>query len=214
MKLIDGDRAPFVSGMLRRFGEDIHEDPLVAYRALVDRAHAACMRRGMIASNFSPSILVATQSLGGVNHVSVCDNGEALGATEVRMLYAAIRTGRAGAVRRALIEAGADGADSLIGRLGVALLAAFLIADQVTIYTRSHLAPPDAGIRFICDSRTYLAEPQRIARAGTVVQLRIRRDHTELATLDAIRGALLDHTRKLPLPVRVGGDPTPINAAA
>ena len=212
--MIDGDRAPFVSGLLRRFGEDLHEDPLVAYRALVDRAHGACMRRGMIASNFSASILVATQSLGGVTHVSVCDNGEALGATEVRMLYTAIRTGRAGAMRRALIEAGADGADSIVGRLGVALLAALVIADQITIYTRSHLAPPDAGIRFICDSRTYLAEPQRIARAGTVIQLRIRRDHAELATLDAIRGAIVDHAKKLPLPIRVGGDPNPINLAA
>jgi molecular chaperone HtpG len=205
---------PFVSGMLRRFGEELHEDPLVAYRSLVDRAHGACMRRGMVASNFSAAILVVTHTVGGVSHVSICDNGEALVASEVRMLYAAIRTGRAGAMRRALIEAGTDGADSIIGRLGVALLAAFLIADQITISTRSHLAPPDAGIRFTCNSRTYLAEPLRIARPGTVIQLRIRADHAELGTLDAVRAALVEHARRLPLPIRVGSDTTPINAAA
>jgi molecular chaperone HtpG len=214
VKLVEGETPPFVSGVLRRFGEDIHEDPLVAYRALVDRAHGACMRRTMQANNFSASILVATQTLGGTSQVSICDNGEALAAAEVRTLYAAIRTGRAGAVRRALLEAGADGADSIIGRLGVALLAAFLIADQVTISTRSHLGPPDAGIRFTCNSRTYLAEPLRIPRAGTIITLRVRRDHAERATVDAIRAALIDHARTLPLPIRVGPDLTPINSAA
>jgi HSP90 family molecular chaperone len=211
VKMID---EPVVSGVLRRFGEELHEDPLIAYRSLVDRAHGACMRRGMMASNFSAAILVVTQTVAGVSHVSICDNGEALIASEVRMLYAAIRTGRAGAARRALIEAGADGADSLIGRLGVALLAAFQLADQITISTRSHLAPPDAGVRFTCNSRTYLTEPLRIARPGTIVQLRIRRDHEHLGTVDTVRSALLDHARTLSLPIRVGSDTTPINAAA
>jgi molecular chaperone HtpG len=215
MKPLDGAPGPpFVSGVLRRFGEDLHEDPLVAYRALVDRAHGACLRRATVASNFAAQILVTTQTTRGIAHVSICDNGEALAAAEVRTLYAAIRTGRAGAVRRALLAAGADGADSIIGRLGVALLAAFRISDQVTIATRSDLAPPDAGVRYTCNSRTYLAEPQRIPRAGTIVQLRIRPEHQALGAVEAVRDALVDHARTLRLPVRVGADPVPINAPA
>lgn len=211
MKMIDGQASPFVSGVLQRLGGDLHEDPLVAYRSLVDRAHRACMERAALASNFTAAILVGTQTLGGVAHVAVCDNGEALAPFEIRTLYAAIRTGRAGAMRRALIEAGADGADSIIGRFGVALLAAFLIADQITISTRSHAAPPDAGVRYSCNTRTYLAEPFRMARAGTIVQLRIRKEHEALGSLDVVRESLMAHARTLPLPIRVGADPNPIN---
>ena len=184
--------APHVSGVLRRFGEDLHEDPLVAYRSLVDRAHAACVRRASVASNYTAAILVGTQTIGGVAQVSICDNGEALEAFEVRRLYAAIRTGRAGAVGRAL-------------------LASLLVADQITIQTRAHTAPAESGARYICNSRTYTAEPYRLARPGTLIQLRIRRDRQQLGTVDVVRGALVQHARSLALPIRVGADPNPIN---
>lgn len=210
MKLTDGQ--PFTSGILKRFGEDLHEDPLVAYRALVDRAHAACLARSTVASNYTPAILVGTQTIGGLAHVSFADNGEALAASEVRTLYAAIRTGRAGAMRRALIEAGADGADSIIGRLGVAMLAAFLIADQVTVTTRGQLAAPADGARYVCTSRTYTADRVHVPRAGTIVQLRVRPSLQHLGAADVVRGALIEHARGLALPIRVGADLTPINA--
>lgn len=206
------DGQPFASGILKRFGEELHEDPLVAYRALVDRAHAACLVRATVASNYSPAILVGTQTLGGIAHVSFADNGEALAASEVRTLYAAIRTGRAGAVRRALLEAGADGADSILGRLGVAMLAAFLIADKVTVTTRGPFAAPADGARYVCTSRTYTAERANVPRAGTLVQLRVRPELQDLGTVDVVRGALIEHARGLSLPIRVGADLTPINA--
>jgi HSP90 family molecular chaperone len=204
--------APHVSGVLRRFGEDLHEDPLVAYRSLVDRAHTACVRRASVASNYTAAILVGTQTIGGVAQVSICDNGEALEAFEVRRLYAAIRTGRAGAVGRALLASGVDGADSVIGPLGVALLASLLVADQITIQTRAHTAPADSGARYICNSRTYTAERYRLARPGTLIQLRIRRDRQQLGTVDVVRAALVQHARSLALPIRVGADPNPINS--
>lgn len=208
------DGAPHVSGALRAFGEHLHEDPLVAYRSLVDRAHDACVRRARLDRKYAPAILVGTQTIGGVAHVSICDNGEALDPYEVRRLYAAIRTGRAGAVRRALVATGVDGADSIIGGLGVAMLASLLVADQVTIQTRGHGAPAEAGIRYLCTSRTYTAEPHRLARPGTLVQLRIRRDRQRLGTVEVVREALVAHARSLALPIRVGGDPNPINPTA
>ncbi|HEU0035705.1 MAG TPA: hypothetical protein VFQ53_34070 [Kofleriaceae bacterium] len=206
---------PFVSGVLRRFGADLHEeDPQFAYRALVDFAHDACMRRAHREPDYAPAILVGTQMLGGVAHVSVADNGEPVAAESVRQLYATIRSGRSGAVRRALVAGGRDGAEAIVGALGDALLAAFLIADQVTIATRATEQPPDAGARYTCNSRTYTTTACRMARPGTIIQLRIRSEHRPLATVDAVRDALVEHARTLALPVRVGSDPTPINAAS
>jgi molecular chaperone HtpG len=205
--------APNVSGVLRRFGEDLHDDPQTAFRALVDRAHEACMKRLLEATGFSPAILVTSQSIGGVAQVAICDNGAALDPNEVRTLYATSRSGRAGAVRRALSETGVERADTVVGRFGVAMLAAFLVADQIVIATRAHELPPEAGARYTCTSRNYRVEPLRMARPGTIIELRIRPERAAIAEIGAVRDALRDHTRELELPIRVGADPRPINAA-
>jgi molecular chaperone HtpG len=209
--------APHVSGVLRRFGEDLHEDPRVAFRALVDRAHEACMRNVLEpvpgAARPVPAILVSTQTIGSVNHVSICDNGASLSPDDVRRLYATSRSGRAGAIRRALSEAGAARADTVVGRLGVAMLAAFLISDEITISTRAHDTPAEAGVRYTCTSRNYHVEPYRVARAGTIIQLRLRREHQAMGEVGVVREALVAHARTLELPIRVGADPVPINRA-
>lgn len=204
---------PFFSGVLRRFGKDLHQDdPLFAYRALLDRAHDACVRRLQSEPAYVPALLVGTHSFSGTSHVSFCDNGIVLAPDDVRQLYDSIRQGRSGAVLRALLANGVEGADDVVGRLGVALLAAFLISDQVAIMTRGHDQPPDSGIRYFCDSRTYSHEPHRLARPGTVIQLRIRPEQKHLGEMQAVRAAILEHARSLELPVRVGSDPKPINA--
>ena len=46
------------------------------------------------------------------------------------------------------------------------MLASLVIADRVTITTRTHTVRAEAGIRFVCDSRTYAAEPYYVARPG------------------------------------------------
>lgn len=195
--------SPFVSGVLRRFAVELEVDPFVAYRAFVDRAHDACVTRRQLAYAYSPAILVTTQTIGGVAYVSICDNGEPIHGSEVSQVYHAIQSGRAGAVGRALAASGAQRADDVVGRVGAALLSAFVIADQVTIATRAHTVRPEAGVRFACNSRTYSAEPHRMARPGTVVQLRMRPEYQSAATVDVVREVLGEHARGLTLPVQV-----------
>jgi HSP90 family molecular chaperone len=195
--------SPFVSGVLRRFAVELEVDPFVAYRAFVDRAHEACVARQQHAFAFSPAILVTTQTIGGIAHVSICDNGDAIAAGDVRQLYRAIQTGRAGAVQRALAASGVERADEIVGRVGVALLAAFVISDQVTIATRAHAVRAEAGIRFVCNSKSYGAEPHRLARPGTVVQMRIRPEYQAGACAGVVRGVIEEHARTLTLPVHI-----------
>jgi molecular chaperone HtpG len=195
--------SPFVSGVLRRFAVELKVDPAVAYRAFVDRAHEACVTRKGIAYAYSPAILVTTQTIGGIAHVSICDNGEAIHGSEISRVYGAIHSGRAGAVQRALAASGVEHADEVVGRVGVALMAAFVIADRVTIATRAHTVRPEAGIRFVCTSKAYSVEPHRLARPGTVVQLRVRPEYQAAAAVEVVREVLGDHARSLTLPVHV-----------
>jgi molecular chaperone HtpG len=195
--------SPFVSGVLRRFAIELKVDPFVAYRAFVDRAHAACVARKANAFAFAPAILVTTQTIGGIAHVSICDNGDSVQVGAVRQLYRAIQTGRAGAVQRAIAASGVERADTIVGQVGVALLAAFVIADQVTIATRAHAVRPEAGIQFACNSKSYWAEPHRLARPGTVVQMRIRPEFQAAAAVDVVRRVIEEHAQSLTLPVHI-----------
>ncbi|MCX5744631.1 MAG: hypothetical protein NT062_19245 [Proteobacteria bacterium] len=208
----DGDpKPPGHLSLARVLGEGVHGDPRVAYRELVDRAHEACALRLANDPACVPSILVSTQTIGGLAHVSVTDNGEAFEADAFRALYQVIQAGRLGAVKRKLASAGAAGAHDVVGRFGSALLAAFMLANRVVITARRHDTPPDAALRFTCDSRTYQLEPTTSARPGTIVQLRIRATMQQVATVEVIRKALAAHALAIPFPVRIGADPVPIN---
>jgi HSP90 family molecular chaperone len=196
------------SGILHRFGHDLHTDPSVVFAALVARSHAACLERAAADRSYVPAILVTTQSSSGRVHLSVCDNGAPLPAEDVKQLYAAIRTGRVGSLRRALTST--DHATAMVGKVGVALLAAFVLADQVGIVTRGQ----DEGIRYLCNSRTYVAEPYAAPRPGTTFQLRMRAEATALSDIANVRAALVTSlgTRSVTTPIRVGSDTRPINS--
>jgi HSP90 family molecular chaperone len=194
---------PHLSGILRQIGHELDLDPEIAFCALVDRAHDACQRLLVQRPSFVPAILVGTQTIGGIAHVSICDNGAPLAPDEVRNVYSLGRDGRA--------KLAEGSGDVVVGRLGMALLAAFAISDQISISTRAHDQPPDGGMRFLCTSRAYHCEPYRLARPGTIIQLRLRRECQMFGDVTSVRDALLPHARTLALPVRVGTDPHPIN---
>lgn len=196
--------------LARVLGERVHSDLTAGYRELVDRAADACARRAAHDPRFTGAILVSTQTLGGVAHASITDNGETFEADAFRELYQVIQRGRTGAVARALAER--DPHD-VVGTFGAALLAAFLVADRIAITSRAHDAAPREGLRFTCDSRSYQLAAAAVPRPGTTVQLRIRPDRQRFGALEAIRAALADHARAIPFAIRIGSDPTPINGA-
>lgn len=200
---------PQFTSLARVVGEGANLDPRAAYRELVDRARDACARRLEIDPAHVPSILVSTQSLGGVAHVSVTDNGEAFEADAFRELYAVIQNGRLGAVKRKL-AASASPAD-VVGTFGAALLAAFLLADKIVITSRPHGADAEESTKFTCDSRNYTIAPTSSARAGTIVMMRVRPNMQKLGTLEMIREALATHGKTIAYPIRLGSDPVPIN---
>jgi molecular chaperone HtpG len=203
-------KQPGINSIARVLGERVHSDLTAAYRELVDRAADACARRAARDPSFRGSILVSTQTLGGINHAAITDNGETFEADAFRQLYDVIQRGRTGAVARALDEA-RDPSD-VVGTFGAALMAAFLVADRITITSRAHEAAPAAGLVFACDSRSYELTPATVPRPGTVVQLRVRVDRQKFGSLEIIREALAKHALEIPFPIRIGADPTPINA--
>jgi len=202
-------KPPGQASIVRVLGEGVHSDLRAAYRELVDRAAEACARRAAVDPSFRAAILVSTQTISGIAHVSITDNGETFEADAFRALYQVVQTGRLGAIKRALAT---QEPRDVVGTFGASLMAAFIIADRITITCRAHDAAAAEGLKFTCDSRSYDLGPTTVARAGTTVQLRVRPDRQRLGTLETIREALAKHAAGVPYPIRIGADPTPINA--
>lgn len=194
------------SGVLHRFARDLEIDPRIAYQLLAERAHEACLRRAAV-ERLVPAILVGTQQMADRTYVSFADNGAALAGEEIKQVYAALQTGLVEQTRAALVAQGVDAAHRIIGRLGVAMLGAFLIADMITIKTRG----ADAGMRYTCSSATYTAEPYQIPRPGTVIQLRVRKEREALADLAVVRQVMGTLTQLAP--ISIGAEPRPVNRA-
>jgi len=195
------------SGVLHRFARDLSIDPRIAYQLLAERAHEACVRRATMESNCRPAILVGSQVIGGRALVSFSDNGAALAGEDIKFVYDSLANGIMERTRQALVTQGIDVAHQMLGRLGVAMLGAFLIADMVTIKTRGGA---NTGTRYTCSSVTYTTEPYQVPRPGTVVQLRIRTEREAFADLSVVRDVLA--TLKRLSPIHIGSEPAPINA--
>ena len=192
---------------MHRFARDLEVDPRIAYRLLAERAHKACVVRSIQEPGTRPAILVGAQEIAGRMHVSFSDNGAALSGEDVKQVYGALQAGLVEETRRALVAQGIDTAHGMIGPLGLAMLGAFLISDMVTIKTRGGA---NAGTRFTCTSATYTTEPYQIPRAGTVIQLRVRKEREALADLAVVRETLA--ACKQISPITIGTEATPINA--
>ncbi len=192
---------------MHRFARDLEVDPRIAYRLLAERSHKACVVRSIQEPGTRPAILVGTQEIAGRLLVSFSDNGAALGGEDVKQVYAALQAGLVEETRRALVAQGTEVAHGMIGPLGLAMLGSFLLADMVTIKTRGST---DTGTRFVCTSATYTTEPYQIPRAGTVIQLRVRKEREAVADLVVLRETLAQ--LKQLSPITLGMEPTAINA--
>ena len=92
---------------------------------------------------------------------------------------------------------------SLIGQFGVGFYSAFMIADRVTVQTRSY--KEDAGWRWESDgSGTFtVAEAGGLPR-GTEITLHLKEDAAEFADESRIKGILRRYSSFVPHPIKVG----------
>lgn len=206
-------------GLLRLLGGHLYSDPLVAYRELVQNAHDSCTRRRVALEHsgrqdtYEPAIRIRCFEDGGREFVTVADNGDGMTADEVERFLATIGRGGTSELRDILRQAGAAAALDLIGQFGVGLLAAFLVADRVEVFSRKHDAPEGAGVRWVCEGQqTYRLERCRLTAGGTVVRLRVRSDASELGRPSVVKEAVHRYARYLGVPIRVGAEPRAVNA--
>jgi molecular chaperone HtpG len=94
---------------------------------------------------------------------------------------------------------------SLIGQFGVGFYAAFMLADRVTVRTRSY--KEDSGWEWESDGTgTFTVAPAEGLARGTEVILHLKPDAAEFADEHRLKGAVRRYSSFVPHPITIGGE--------
>jgi molecular chaperone HtpG len=96
------------------------------------------------------------------------------------------------------------GATHLIGQFGVGFYSAFMVAEKVTVYTRSY-QPDEAGWIWISDGQSgYEIEPATDLERGTKIVLQLR--DTEFAQAHRVESVIKHYSNFVPFAIELNGN--------
>jgi molecular chaperone HtpG len=105
----------------------------------------------------------------------------------------------------------------LIGQFGVGFYSAFIVADEVTVFSRRADLPAEHGVEWASDGQgeyrvTTIDRPQR----GTTVQLKLKPEADEFLRPERLRGLIRKYSDHVAFPIRMAassGDAETVNRA-
>ncbi|MFA5591820.1 MAG: molecular chaperone HtpG [Micavibrio sp.] len=148
--------------------------------------------------------------------LTIADNGIGMNRDDlIENLGTIARSGTA-AMMEAAKQAGTEkGALNLIGHFGVGFYASFMVADRVEVY--SCKAGEEQTWHWDSDGRSGYAirteEENRLER-GTKIILHLKDDASDFLIDDKIKQVVLTYSDHVAVPVFIGGEDKPVNAAS
>jgi molecular chaperone HtpG len=200
-------------GLLKVLAEHLYTSRKVGIRELIQNAHDSCMRRKIEAGepHYRPRIDVRLDSARRV--VTIADNGNGLTEEEIGTYLATIGRGYTRELRERLAFDSPEEAAALIGQFGLGFLSAFLLAGEVTLWTRS--VTGGSALRwFSTGDEHYDLQPGERDEAGTTVELKVKPSASFILNETALTDAVRTYADFLPIPIHVNNDPTPVNLMA
>ncbi|XP_054263099.1 heat shock protein 75 kDa, mitochondrial isoform X2 [Macrosteles quadrilineatus] len=103
-------------------------------------------------------------------------------------------------------KGGAEQANTVIGQFGVGFYSAFMVADKVEVYTRSH-QPDSPGYYWVSDgSGTYeIQEAEGVSR-GTKIILHLKTESREFSDEQTVRGVIEKYSNFVGSPIILNGN--------
>ncbi len=201
-----------VPGILRLLSEHLYSDPSVALRELIQNAANSCQRRRLETSSvdgYTPHIDLHIDA--EQRALVVTDNGSGLTREEIHTYLATIGRGYTAELRERLEVGGRDAAYELIGQFGLGLLAAFLVADQIEMVTRSVQADSPGWRWSSHGDETYTLGRAERAEPGTTLTLHLKLAGEFLLNPGVVREAIRSYADFLRVPITLDGGQEPVN---
>lgn len=110
---------------------------------------------------------------------------------------------------RAFLEAASDHPTSLseiIGQFGVGFYAAFMVAEWISVTSRSYRPEAVAATWYSTGTDTYTLLPAEQSARGTVVRIKLKEDAAEFAQENRLGEIIKKHSDYVPYPIYLGKD--------
>lgn len=198
-------------GLIRILGETLYSDPEVAVREMIQNAHDSCLRRMAETDGFSsPRIDIEASPF--ERTLTFRDNGSGLTEPEIHEFLSTVGKGYTAELRKALGDKNREIAEKLIGRFGLGLLSAFIIAENIEIRTRSY-KPKSKGFVWRCDGNiTYTLEERPKNDVGTEVVIKVTSDYVDaMLNEEALKRVIKTYADFLSIPIFLNGSRSPLN---
>ncbi|MCQ9368620.1 HSP90 family protein [Brevibacterium sp. 91QC2O2] len=194
-------------GVVELLSRSIYSGPQVYLRELMQNAHDAIAARR--AADGGGSRMIITPLGPGQDYLQVADDGIGLTGAEVSDLLATV--GRSS--KRDFLDLPRS---DRLGQFGIGLLSCFMIADEITVLSRSAAGGPGVEWTGRADGTFTVRETDEPMPVGTRVRLRPRGDDADLAREKSVFELARRFGEYLPTPVdvvRVDGREQRINRA-
>ena len=198
-------------GLLKVLAEHLYSSKKVGVRELIQNAHDSCVRRRIEGGEegYSPPIDIRVDP--AKRMLTISDNGNGLTEEEITTYLSTIGRGYTRELREKLSLYSPEEAAQLIGQFGLGFLSDFLLAQEVTLLTRS-VQPGSPGLRWhSAGDEHYDLEKTWCEEVGTTVQLRIKPAASFILKETALVDTVRTYADFLPTPIHVQDDQNPVN---
>lgn len=198
-------------GLLEVLAGSLYSSSKVGLRELIQNAHDSCIRRRVEGheTNYHPRINITVNK--AANTLAISDNGHGLSVEEIDTYLSTIGRSYTGELKGELSIFSNDEATNLIGQFGFGFLSAFLLADEVTLVTKS-LQPGSEAIKWQSGGgEFYQLTSGTRDYVGTTITLKIKPGIAFIFDNRILADTIRKFADFLPIPIRINDSPTPVN---
>ncbi|MDQ7025875.1 MAG: ATP-binding protein [Anaerolineae bacterium] len=192
-------------GLLKVLAESLYSSKKVGIRELIQNAHDSCIRRRVETKDnyYKPRVDITFDHT--ARKIIISDNGSGLTEDEVTEYLSTIGRSYTRNLGENLAILSPDEASQLIGQFGLGFLSAFLIADEVTLITKSYKDEPAVRWRSSGDVHYDVTELEEEVPIGTRVELAVKPEASFLLNERVMIDTVHQYADFLDIPVHVSG---------
>jgi molecular chaperone HtpG len=198
-------------GLLKVLAESLYSSKKVGIRELIQNAHDSCIRRKVEAKDnyYKPRVDISFDHT--ERKIIIQDNGSGLTEDEVTEYLSTIGRSYTRQLGENLAFLSPHEASQLIGQFGLGFLSAFLIAEEVTLITKSYKDAPAVRWRSTGDVHYDVMQLDEKVQVGTRVELAVKPEASFLLNERVMVDTVRQYADFLDIPVHVSGG-TAVNA--
>lgn len=205
-----------LEGLIQLLAQNLYADPDVFLREMIQNAHDSITRRAELAADRGdrepPPPRINVEVDREAQEIRIADNGCGLTDEEIDSFLSTIGRSGTNELRQRIVAADRTRTVELIGQFGIGLLSAFIVADRVSVLTKS--AGHEALHWESFGGREYSVRPGRRDYVGTTVTLHVAPEHTRYLDSIRIKQIIRTYADFIGVPVYVNDDGEPANSVS